>query len=116
MRRIPAAGRGIRGRRNGIRRPQRSGPSCDSLRLSDAEMPARLPAGTAYTYDFVKSAIPFAGARLLEVGCGDGRLAAWLAEDGFSVVALDEDESLCATARARGVDARAARWPIAIEE
>jgi SAM-dependent methyltransferase len=49
--------------------------------------------------------------RILEVGCGDGRLAAALLREGHTLVALDTDEDMVAEARARGVDARHATWP-----
>lgn len=52
-----------------------------------------------------------APCRLLEVGCGSGAVAARLQELGFEVTAIDEDEDVVAEARARGVNALAARWP-----
>jgi len=50
-------------------------------------------------------------ARILEVGCGSGALAAALGAAGHSVVALDADAERVAEARARGVDARVAEFP-----
>jgi SAM-dependent methyltransferase len=41
--------------------------------------------------DFVTRQLPPAPARVLEVGCGDGRLARALAELGYRVVAIDPD-------------------------
>lgn len=41
----------------------------------------------------------FAGARVLEVGCGDGRLTVGIAEDAAGVFAFDPDEDAVARAR-----------------
>lgn len=46
--------------------------------------------------------------RLLEVGCGDGRLAQALAAKGFRIVAIDPDATAVDAARARGIDAHRA--------
>ena len=43
----------------------------------------------------------FEGASVLEVGCGDGRLTAGLAEKAASVFAFDPDAEAVATAQAR---------------
>jgi len=43
--------------------------------------------------------LPLAGKRLLEIGCGDGRLTASLAERARSVVALDPDRRAVGEAR-----------------
>lgn len=51
------------------------------------------------------------GARVLEVGCGAGHLAAALGAAGHRVVALDASAERVAEARARGVDARVAVLP-----
>jgi 2-polyprenyl-3-methyl-5-hydroxy-6-metoxy-1,4-benzoquinol methylase len=42
----------------------------------------------------------FTGARVIEVGCGDGRLTLGIAEQATSVLAFDPDEAAVATARA----------------
>ena len=70
-------------------------PGCDAL----------------YTFDFVRSALPAGARRVLEIGCGDGAVAAMLGGSGLEVLALDSDEAAVASARARGVDARCAEWP-----
>jgi SAM-dependent methyltransferase len=51
------------------------------------------------------------GRSLLEIGCGDGRLAAELARCGHRIVAVDSDSECVGLARRRGVDARHATWP-----
>lgn len=43
---------------------------------------------------------PADGLRVLELGCGDGRLTWWLARTAASVVAVDLDEKRIAAARA----------------
>jgi ubiquinone/menaquinone biosynthesis C-methylase UbiE len=43
----------------------------------------------------------FAGTSVVEVGCGDGRLTAGLAEEAASVFAFDPDANAVATAKAR---------------
>jgi SAM-dependent methyltransferase len=70
---------------------------------------------TAYTHGFILSSLPAAARRILEVGCGDGTLAELLTADGFEVLALDADANCVAAARARGVEARQAEWPAAID-
>lgn len=57
------------------------------------------------TLSFLRAALPPPPARVLEVGSGNGELAARLAAAGHSVIALDLDEEATATARALGVDA-----------
>jgi len=41
----------------------------------------------------------FAGARVCEVGCGDGRLTLGIARDAATVLAFDPDEQAVAEAR-----------------
>ncbi|MGW5687769.1 class I SAM-dependent methyltransferase [Nonomuraea sp. NPDC003754] len=41
------------------------------------------------------------GARILDAGCGTGRVAIWLAEQGYDVVGVDLDPSMLAVARSR---------------
>jgi SAM-dependent methyltransferase len=66
---------------------------------------------TTYTLDFVRSALPTGAKHIVEVGCGQGALAARLTADGFSVTAIDSDDACVAAARAKGIDARLAIWP-----
>lgn len=60
---------------------------------------------------FIRAHLPGASRRILEVGCGSGRLAARLQADGHTVVALDTSDEAVQQARQRGVDARRAEWP-----
>ena len=61
-----------------------------------------------------------AGGRVLDLACGGGRNARWLATQGFLVVAVDRDEAAIAGLGANGIDARcldleAENWPLAGE-
>ena len=49
---------------------------------------------------------PHAGERILDLGCGDGVLAAKLAEMGCAIVGVDSSEMQIAAARKLGLDAR----------
>jgi SAM-dependent methyltransferase len=75
-------------------------------------MPSRIPidVATAETARFVVAAVPPA-ASLIEVGAGDGDLAAALQARGFDVTAVDADPECVARARRRGIRAVAAEWP-----
>lgn len=66
---------------------------------------------TRYTHDFVRAQIPQGSRDVLEIGCGDGELAAELVKDGLAVTAIDSDEECVAAALSRGVDARHLAWP-----
>ena len=48
----------------------------------------------------LKQLAPVAGLRVLEVGCGDGRVTFRYASDAASVLALDPDEGRIKNARA----------------
>jgi SAM-dependent methyltransferase len=51
------------------------------------------------------------GARILEIGCGEGRVACELLKRGYHVTGLDSDPEVIAKAQARGVLAVVASWP-----
>ncbi len=77
----------------------------------------RDPERTELEVEFVASRIP-AGARVLDVPCGTGRIAVPLAERGFVVSGLDISETVLAHARAaapeldfRQGDMRELPWP-----
>lgn len=63
---------------------------------------------TRETVQFFERHLQSGCGRLLEVGCGDGRLAQALAAKGFRMVAIDPDATAVQAARARGIDARRA--------
>ena len=48
---------------------------------------------------------PYAGERILDLGCGDGALTEKLTEAGCQVVGIDSSPSMIDAARARGLDA-----------
>ena len=68
------------------------------------------PAGIALreTLAFLDAHLPEPGSRVLEVGCGDGALAASLGDRGFMVRGIDVDPGMVSRARERGVDAHEA--------
>jgi SAM-dependent methyltransferase len=74
----------------------------------------RPSAATRYTYDFVTAALPGDARHILEIGCGDGALAALLQADGLDVVAIDSDPQSVDLAKTSGVDARLLEWPCSI--
>jgi SAM-dependent methyltransferase len=51
--------------------------------------------------DVLRAAAPLAGRTVLEVGCGAGRLLAWLAREGAVPIGLDPDPAQLARARAQ---------------
>jgi SAM-dependent methyltransferase len=65
----------------------------------------------AETLAFVRRHLLRRRQRLLEVGCGDGALAARLARLGHEVTALDADRGETTRARGRGLHAVTATWP-----
>src|SRR5262245_55711165 len=60
--------------------------------------------GTRETFRFVTAHLPSATARVLEIGCGSGRLATELARRGVPVRGLEPDREAAQQARRRGVD------------
>ena len=51
--------------------------------------------------DSLRRLADLSGASVIEVGCGDGRLTAGLAEEAASVFAFDSDAEAVATAQAQ---------------
>ncbi|MCU8590840.1 MULTISPECIES: class I SAM-dependent methyltransferase [Streptomyces] len=84
---------------------QGTGPGAITPDGCAVELYARLPAGPEP--EIVAGAVP-AGAHLLELGCGVGRMTHPLVERGFTVTAVDESAEMLA--RVRG--ARAVCSPI----
>jgi SAM-dependent methyltransferase len=56
------------------------------------------------SFQLLEPLLPPTPARLLEVGCGRGALAAELGHRGWRVTGVDPDDEACVAARARGVD------------
>lgn len=54
--------------------------------------------------DVINSAVPLAGGTVLEVGCGAGRLLAWLARTAARAVGLDPEADQLARARRESPD------------
>ena len=51
---------------------------------------------------------PQPGERILDLGCGDGFVTAWIAQQGVSVVGADSSSELLDVARSRGLEVRLA--------
>jgi SAM-dependent methyltransferase len=73
-----------------------------------ANAPTDVP--TRETLGFLISRLPV-GAKVLEVGCGEGQVACELLRRGYRVMGLDSDSEAIARAQARGVRAVVASWP-----
>ena len=73
-----------------------------------ANRPIDVP--TRETLGFLISRLPV-GAKVLEVGCGEGQVACELLQCGYRVTGLDSDSEAIAGAQARGVRAVVASWP-----
>ena len=65
---------------------------------------------TRATVAFIASHFP-SGAAVLEVGCGEGRVALELLNRGYRVTGVDSDPEVIARAKERGVPAVQASWP-----
>ena len=66
---------------------------------------------TESTLAFACRWLPDEAGRVLDIGCGGGRLAAALMRVGLTVRALDSSEDAVERARRRGVDACRVSWP-----
>jgi SAM-dependent methyltransferase len=64
----------------------------------------RMPPPIRRHTDVLRETIPLAGRTVLEVGCGAGRLLAWLAREGAWPFGLDPDPAQLARARAEAPD------------
>jgi len=72
-------------------------------------LPIDIP--SAETARFVCRFLPAAGARILEVGCGRGEMAALLIDAGHRVTGLDTSAEALVEAAARGLSVHRAAWP-----
>ncbi len=66
---------------------------------------------TSETLEWMRPILGPEPRRILEVGCGDGEVAAALALEGHTVVAFDSNQDCVDRARARGVEAFRASFP-----
>jgi len=73
-----------------------------------ANRPTDVP--TRETLKFLISRLPV-GAKVLEIGCGEGQIACELLQRGYHVTGLDSDSEAIVRAQARGVRAVVASWP-----
>jgi SAM-dependent methyltransferase len=75
------------------------------------ELPAKpIDIPTRETADFITSHLP-TDATVLEIGCGEGHVAADLKERGLRVVGIDPDPEAINSARQKGVSAMLGNWP-----
>lgn len=65
---------------------------------------------TRHSLEFIKAHLPTPGT-ILEVGCGDGELAAALIANGFELAAIDSDKDAITKAQEKGVNAIEKEWP-----
>jgi SAM-dependent methyltransferase len=61
---------------------------------------------TQHTLEFLLANFPSGNPSILEVGCGQGDLAAALAAKGHKITAIDSDRNAVKSAKSKGVNAR----------
>ena len=66
---------------------------------------------TQYTYRFVRAHLPPGASSVLEIGCGNGALAALLRAEGLAVRAIDSDPLAVEEARRNAFPAEHLAWP-----
>lgn len=91
-------------------RGARREPAQAPLPFDPERFPDRVPRDVAAqeTLRWLEAVLPAPPARVLEVGAGDGRVAAGIAALGHDVTAIDRDEAAVAEAKGRGVRAECA--------
>lgn len=88
---------------------ERSKPASPNASLQDWDPDAyskNAPFVSELGTPVVKLLAPAPGERILDLGCGDGTLAARIAEHDCEAVAVDASAEFVAASRAKGVDAR----------
>jgi 2-polyprenyl-3-methyl-5-hydroxy-6-metoxy-1,4-benzoquinol methylase len=75
-----------------------------ALRLHQ-ELPILSSTATQHTFGFIKEFVTRENAKILEVGCGKGDLAAELGNYGYKVTAIDKSPECVEAAKAKGVQA-----------
>ena len=78
--------------------------------MSDFLISKPIDVATRETASFLSSRLAN-GSEVIEVGCGDGEVAAQLIRQGYRVIGLDSDKDRVAKAQACGVHAVVASWP-----